>query len=103
MDKTTKSELGKIKRLLDSKKALTLAEMTQVVGFLKKHGMELIGFWTPIQGEEAKTRSTTSSPSPMQRHRRRLGRLFGTIPTGKKPRQIRKPRAYSSTRWLVRT
>jgi hypothetical protein len=42
MDKTTKSELGKIKRLLDSKKALTLAEMTQVVGFLKKHGMELM-------------------------------------------------------------
>lgn len=42
MDKTTKSELGKIKRLLESKKALTLAEMTQVVGFLKKHGMELM-------------------------------------------------------------
>ena len=42
MDKATKSEMDKIKRLLDSKNDLTLVKMDQIVGFLKKHGMKLM-------------------------------------------------------------
>ena len=36
----------------------------------QKHGMELIGFWTPTKGKKPRTRSTTSSPSPSPRRRR---------------------------------
>ena len=69
----------------------------------KKHGIELVGFWTPMQGEEAKNTLYYIIAFPSIEGRRRLGRIFGPIPSGSRPRPTRKRTACSSRRWTART
>ena len=46
--------------------------------------MELVGFWTPLEGEEAKDTLYYLLAFPAQRRRRRRGRTSATIPNGSK-------------------
>ncbi len=50
----------------------------------KKHGMEVVGFWTPMQGEEAKNTLYYILAFPSAVRRRRRGRSFAAIPNGRR-------------------
>lgn len=56
----------------------------------QKHGMEVVGFWTPTQGAEAKDTLYYIVAFPSVECRRRRGGPSRLIPNGSVPRGIRK-------------
>ena len=59
----------------------------------QKHGIELVGFWTPTEGEQAKDTLVYIVAFPARMPRSRPGRRSATIPSGRKPRPIRRKTA----------